>query len=349
MLIISTFFVFSFILLAGMPFTLKNLKQQLSLAKAPRLYFITGPEVFLIKQSLEMIKSRYLNKETYDFNYEVFQAGKTPAEKLKEMAERLPVNAEKRVLICEEVHQFKEKDWQYIEPLLKEEADHLIAVFVSTAPDKRKKIIKKLLLHCESVSAQKVKDSQWPEWIEWMAKREGLKLQPLAVQLLQEQAGYDLLSLENEIKKLKNLSKDKHEISGEDILKIVPRTRPENIFALSTAIGQKNLSSALICLARLLEDNQNAVGALALILRHIRILARVKEGMKKGFTAQTLSAKTGVPSFFIKNYTQTAKHWTNEKIMSTLEALKATDKALKSSSLSSHVWLENFIIKTCSL
>ena len=296
-----------------------------------------------------MIKSRYLSKEAYDFNYEVLRVGEMPIEKLQEAAESLPVFSEKRILVCEEAHRFKETDWKYIEPLLKEKADHCVVVFISEAPDKRKKIIKQLSQKCEVISAQKAKDSELPAWIQWMAEQQNLSFSHSAIQLLKEHAGHDLTSVENEIKKIKTFSGDKTKISVEDILHIVPRTRPENIFALSRAIGKKNLSSALSCLARLLEDNQNAIGALALIIRHIRILARVKEGLKKGYTLQTISAKTGVPHFFINDYKAEANNWTEEKIISTLETLQATDKALKSSPVSSHIWLENFIIKTCSI
>ena len=332
-----------------MALTLKNLEKQLSQKQVPRLYFIMGPELFFIKNSLNMIKTRSLSKESYDFNYEVFRAGEMSIEKLQETVESLPVFSDKRIIVCEEAHRFKETDWKYIEPLLKDKADHCIVVFVSEIPDKRKKIIKLLSQHCEIISAQKAKESELPTWIQWMAKQQDLNLSNSAMQLLKEHAGHDLMSLENEIKKIKNFSENKTEISAEDVLKIVPRTRPENIFALSRAIGNKNLSSALSCLARLLEDNQSAIGALALIIRHIRILARVKEGVKRGYTLQTISAKTGVPHFFITDYKAEANNWTEKKIISTLETLQATDKALKSSPLSSHIWLENFIIKTCSI
>ena len=99
---------------------------------------------------------------------------------------------------------------------------------------------------------------------------------------MQEYAGSDLLNLETEIKKLKHfLGTDSRPVSEKDVLNVVVRVQPENIFALSKAIGNKNISSALISLARLLEDNQSEVGALSLISRHFRILARVREGFKK--------------------------------------------------------------------
>ncbi len=332
-----------------MSLTLHDLANRFSKKPISPFYFIMGPEVFLIKESLCKIQSHILSPEALDFNYEVFCAGEVEMERVCEAVETLPVLSTKRVVVCEEAHRLKESDWKILKPIMNNPVETCVLVFVSSHPDKRKKVIKELLTFCEVILASAPKDAQWPMWLKWMGEKEGLSFSDSAVALIREYACYDLLHLETEVKKLKSFLGPKKNISAEDILNVLPRVRPENIFDLSKAIGQKNLSSALVCLARLLEDNHNEVSVLSLISRHIRILARVKEGVKKGHTEQTLCNKTGVPRFFIRDYIRESDLWTNQKLFSTIEILKATDKALKSSPLSAHIWLENFIIKTCSV
>ncbi|MDE0119233.1 MAG: DNA polymerase III subunit delta [Bdellovibrionales bacterium] len=332
-----------------MSLTLHELDNKLSKNLVSSFYFIMGPEVFLIKESLRKIQSRILSPESLDFNYEVFCAGEVEMEKMCEAVETLPVFSTKRVVVCEEAHRLKESDWKTLKPIMNNPVETCVFVFVSSNPDKRKKVIKELLSFCEVILADTPKEAQWSVWLEWMGKKEGLSFSDSAVALIRDYACYDLLHLETEVKKLKSFLGSKKNISAEDVLNVLPRVRPENIFDLSKAIGQKNLSSALVCLARLLEDNHNEVGVLSLISRHIRILARIKEGVKKGHTEQTLCNKTGVPRFFIRNYIKESDLWTDQKLFSTIEILKATDKALKSSPVSAHIWLENFIIKTCSV
>ena len=104
----------------------------------------------------------------------------------------------------------------------------------------------------------------------------------------------------------------------------------------------------MTCLANLLEYGQNEIGALALIARHVRILSTIKEGLRAGLAGARLSAKAGVPHFFLGDYVSQTKHWTDKKIARTMHALHETDRALKSSPISGHIWLENFIIKTCT-
>jgi DNA polymerase-3 subunit delta len=89
------------------------------------------------------------------------------------------------------------------------------------------------------------------------------------------------------------------------------------------------------------------MGILALVLRQLRIFALINAGMKKGFSGQRLSSYVGVPEFFLKKYMIQARHWDEGKIQIAIRALTETDRALKSSRVSSHIWLENFILKTC--
>ena len=219
-------------------------------------------------------------------------------------------------------------------------------VFVAKESDKRKKIIKQLLSACKVISAQTPKESEWPIWIQWMGNKYGLTFSPPALELLKNQSGYHLINIKNEIKKLSHFLVNKKQVSAEDILKLVPRTRPENIFALSHAIGNKHLSSALLCWTKLLEDNRNALSALALITRHMRILIRVQEGLKRGDTKRELCQKAGVPVFVLQNYINEAKLWRANQILFVMELLLKTDRAIKTSG-SVDIWMENCIIKAC--
>ena len=312
-------------------------------------YFINGPEAFLIKEHLKQIKAQILSPATLDFNYEVFCCGEDRAENIRSAVETLPVFSKKRIIVCETAHRLKESDWKLLKPLVQKPVESAVLVFVSEMADKRKKVIKELIKFCEEIPAQPPKLAEWPTWIQWMGRREGVSFSSSAIQLMKEYACSDLLNLETETKKLKNfLGAKAKQVAEQDVLNVVARIQPENIFALSKAIGKKNVSSALISLSRLLEDNQNEVGVLALISRHIRVLARIKEGLKKGYAESTLCKKTGLSHYVIYDYIQSANIWTEKKILSSLALLKDTDKALKSSSLPSYVFLENFIIKACA-
>jgi DNA polymerase-3 subunit delta len=140
----------------------------------------------------------------------------------------------------------------------------------------------------------------------------------------------------------------KKQVEVEDVMKVISHAKIESVFDLTNAIGRKDRSAALISLVRLLESGQNEVGALLLISRHMHILANIKQGMKQGLSGPRLCAKAGIPNFFLKQYQAQCGLWREDKLNQTFEALHNTYKALKSSPVSSHIWLENFIVQTCS-
>jgi DNA polymerase-3 subunit delta len=89
------------------------------------------------------------------------------------------------------------------------------------------------------------------------------------------------------------------------------------------------------------------VGVVSLIHRQIRILSAIYEGKKAGMNGARLAQKVGVPEFFMKQYLEQSRQWDKEKLVSAVRALQETDRALKSSPVASHIWLENFILRTC--
>jgi DNA polymerase III delta subunit len=77
-------------------------------------------------------------------------------------------------------------------------------------------------------------------------------------------------------------------------------------------------------------------------------LAQLKEGQRDGLSGQRLATQAGIPQFLLTQYLEQIRHWDENKIQRTFTVLQDTDRALKSSSVPSHVWLENFVLKTCS-
>ena len=103
----------------------------------------------------------------------------------------------------------------------------------------------------------------------------------------------------------------------------------------------------LICLSELLEDKETEVGILSMIHRHIRLLRQVIIGKKHGLQGGELASFSGVHPYYLKDYLSQIQLWNETKIKHTYQLLCKTDKAIKSSSTSPSLLLENFILKAC--
>lgn len=329
--------------------TIKELKNHLDSNKIYPVYLLTGGELFLQKTALKLIKQKFVaSKDAEDFNCNIFYAGEHNSHDVLESLEVLPVLAEHRLVVCHDIHLFKEKDWSLLLSAIRKPSTGVIFVLVAPELDKRKKISKTLLELTHTVYCRQPKPSEIMHWVKWLVSSHQMNLSEKALDLLIRLSGPGLMNINNELKKLKSFYSSS-EVNEEDIVKVVARVRPENVFAFTEAIGRQDLSKSFHFLVYLLEDQESEVGLLSLVTRHIRILRQIKESINQGLRPSEMSARAGIPSFFLKDYIQQVQLWDEQKLSKVTEILHATDRALKSSPLSSHIWLENFVLKACSL
>jgi DNA polymerase-3 subunit delta len=334
------------------PWDLRALQQSFSSSKVCPAYTVMGEDSYLIQEAVTSIKNYFEDLGVnFDFNFECLYFSEKKAADVVDVIETLPMMSPYRLVIVKEAHLIKEKDWDLLKKSMDKGLAQTVIVFVHEAKfDKRKKIFKWISSETQVIELVTPYENQVPVWIHYMAQKNGLTLdQGAALQLL-HLVGVDLIEINNEILKLKNFYQDqKTKLEIDDILKVVSKKRIESVFDLTNAVamGQKPLSLQL--LSDLLDQGQNEVGVVSLISRHMRILKKILEHSGLGISQKQLSAKIGVSPFFISQYIEQSRHWSLDKMDLVFELLLDTDKALKTSPLSSKIWLENFVIQTCSL
>jgi DNA polymerase-3 subunit delta len=327
---------------------LRKLQQRLETKEPSPVYLLMGEEAFLVQEAVQVLKSKSLEEGTADFNCDIFEASETPASQVKDAAEMLPMMSPRRFVVYRGVDDLKDKDWEVLYPLFERPVESTVFVLTCESLDKRKKSYKKVCEAAVLVELKRPYDSQVLDWIEYLAFRLKLKVSREAAQLLKQFVGANLTEINNELGKLKDYLGERQQIEAQDVLQVVSQTRVDRIFDLTDAIGRRDRGAALQTLANLLEHGQSEVGVLAMISRHFRILAQLKDGQRDGLSGARLSTKAGIPAFLLNQYMEQIRHWDETKIERTFVVLQDTDRALKSSSVPSHVWLENFVLKTCT-
>lgn len=326
---------------------LRTLQLSLEKKQAQPLYLVYGEEAFLIDEALKALKASVLVEGAKDFNFDSFYAPDTTPAQVRDAVEMLPVMSAQRLVIYKNIDSLKEDSWASLLPVVENPVESCCLVLVANKIDKRKKIFKTLIEKGSAVELKKPFENQIAAWIEYIAGLQNIRLTSDAISVLQQLVGTNLSEIQNEIQKIEisNLNKKNYDV--EDVLRVVSRSRIESVFTLTEALSKRDKAQALLCLANLLENGQNESGIISLVLRQMRILSQVRLGLRDGLSSSRLSQKIGVPEFFMKQYVTQSKNWDDYKINNTIKALHETDKALKSSPLSSHIWLENFIVKTC--
>lgn len=108
-------------------------------------------------------------------------------------------------------------------------------------------------------------------------------LEPAAKQLTQdarrellESTGFDLRTLAGNLDRLISYVGDRSTITGSDVATVVRRTRKDPIFAFTAAVAERELSTALFYMHRLLEAGAHPLQLLAALANQIRRLLVAK-------------------------------------------------------------------------
>ena len=307
--------------------SLLDLKNFITLKKGT-ISYLSGDEEFFIEEAIEYVKNEKLNESLKDFNYDAFYGRETEVSKIYDIIETLPMMAGTRLVMVRRAHELKDKDWQTLMPILRNPVPSTFLVFIGDKPDGRKNIIKEVLKSVTHFHFTKPFDSEFPQWVKYICKKYGLKIDDDAIQLLMQIVGPNLLEIKNEILKLGQYVGEKKPITAGDVMHVASRIKLQNVFNLTEAIGKCDQSRALMCLADLLDNGQNEVSILSMVHRHVRLLRQTRVGEQQEYTSQS-------------------RLWSERKIDKPYKVLCDTDRALKSSPVSSHIWLENFIMQTC--
>ena len=343
--------------MAATEMTYNRLTQVLKKSEFAPLYLFFGEESFLAERAASDVVSAVVPEGFRDFNLSVFDGQDCDINRVRDALETLPMMAPHRLVRLDQADELKDKEWEVLMPVIEQMAAGRLAgvvlVVLARKIDKRKKHWKRLLESGVQMECKRPYENQIPEWIDFLGDRHRIGFDEDSRLALQQVVGSHLHDLDGEIRKLAIYmggrdGRQRVNAKVEDVLKVVSRVRHESVFDFTDAVGRGDRARALYCLANLLDQGQNEMGILALVGRHVRILRAILEGTREGLVGQKLAARAGVSPFFLRDYVEQSKLWSGAKLDQALEALLDTDRALKSSPMSSHIWLENFVLRVCT-
>jgi DNA polymerase-3 subunit delta len=330
----------------------QRLDQLLQSGKAPLeklspVYLLFGEESYLIQNAIHKIKTIALSQGAADFNFDVYYAADCDIGVVKDVVETLPMMSPRRLVLLNEVQDLKESEWNHLEKLFMSPPPESVFILAGRKVDKRKKSFKVLSELATVVEFKKPYENQMPSWIRYICKMHELEITEEAVQLFYKLVGNNLTEIDAETAKLKLYIGDRKLVEMQDVALSVSRSKEDSIFELTEAIGKNDRLKALIHLIHLLDQGQNALGIVAMISRNTRILLQIKQGLELGFLGPKLAQYVQIPVFTLQNYVDQSRIWSQRRLEQSLLSLAEADKALKSSPLSAHIWLENLILKMC--
>lgn len=302
------------------------IKKQIENKEFSPLYLFHGDESYFIDQLVAQIEKTALPEEQKAFNQTVVY-GKDIGKglgKIIDLSMRLPMMAEKQVVIIKEAQHLSE--WDKLIPYIKNPTPSTILVFAHKHKklDGRSSFTKEIKKQGVVLTTKRLKDYEMPKVIENMIRVAGYTINPKATQLLVEFLGTDLSKVSNELNKLFLVQKD-NQISPADIEENIGISKDFNVFELQNAFMIKDHKKVFQIL-NYFKQNPKAGNIVFVISMLASTFSRLYTLFNfRGQNDQEMAKKLGVNPYFIKDYKIGLKNYSLLKLHNNIGLLHEYD------------------------
>lgn len=334
----------------------KELVESLKKNEIDHVYLFYGEERFLLSDALKRIKAKILMSETLDMNYVIIEKD-DPQECLEAIidnCETLPLFSDYKLVVVknenEQISKLGDKELKkfanYLEEKVASPQSSIVLVIIGGEKiDLRKKIYKTIEKIGNIVYFQKLSFEEAVNYAGYFLKKSGKKVKKFDVEYIIKNVGTDLYAIVNEIHKLVSYS-DSEEIEMEKIKEVLTINLQQNIFNLVNAIGTKKEKEAYKILHTLLEKGEVPLIILSMIIRQMRLIAKIKSFENRFGDKKAVASSLGVPYFAIEELMRQSKFFKKEDLEKAYRECLKCDVALKSGS-DSNLALEELVRKLC--
>ena len=228
--------------------THKDVINQIKAGHYSPIYFLHGDEPFYIDEIVNHVAKNVLEESERDFNQTILYAKDTQPVQVVDAAARLPMMAERQVVIVKEAQEYKKgSQWEVFEKYFTSPSPQTVLVFAHKYKkfDKRSKIYKLLAKNALVFESNGVKDYELPKWVRSYVQDKKQQITDKGIALICEFVGNDLSRLSNELEKLFLLVDEGGQITENDIEKNIGISKDYNVFELVNAVLDTDFPKAV--------------------------------------------------------------------------------------------------------
>lgn len=332
--------------------TFESIASDIKKRKFAPVYFFCGEEPYFIDQLTDLIEAHVLNDMEKAFNQTIVYGKDVNARAIIETSGRLPMMAEKQLVIIKEAQALSLKDEEEKQYLayLKNPVKSTVLVFAwkHGKPDGRKAFSKEVTKSGVYLESKPLYENQVGPWVKrWISERK-YKMEEEAVELLVDYTGTDLSKIANELEKLVINKAAGSAITREDIQEQVGISKEYNVFELSNALGNRNRTKAYQITNYFVANPKS--GPFVLVLGTLQnFFSKVYAyQMNKSLPDKDLASAIKVNPYFIKDYRAAAQHYPVQKlehVFYTLEEYDLRSKGVGNSDIKEGELLKELVYK----
>ena len=332
--------------------TFESIAADLKARKFAPVYFFCGEEDFFIDALTDLVEKHALNDMEKAFNQTMVYGKDLTARQIIETAGRLPMMAERQVVIVKEAQALSMKEAEEEEYLryLKKPVKSTVLVFAwkHGTPDGRKSFGKEMKKGAVYFESKALYQNQVAPWVKnWLSQKK-YKIDEQAADLLVEYTGNELAKVANELEKLIINKQPGATITLDDIETGVGVSKEYNTFELNNALGARDKTKTYKIVNYFIANPKN--GPLVLILGTLQgfFTKLYLFHLSRNLPDKDIAGVIKVSPFFVKDYRTAAANYSPQKleqVFKTLEEFDLRSKGVNNRSLKEGELLKEMVAR----
>ncbi len=320
------------------------------------LYFLHGPEEFMKREFVRELTRAALPEGERAFNLDILHGDDFDAQAFDDRVQTFPLFASRRVVVLRNFDALSVANRERVIEIAGATADAVTLVIESNDERLETAAHKKLAALAASRGVAfafvPLDESETLERVLARFRREGIAVDPDALDLLVESVGTQLMDLTNEVDKIVLSAADSKHVTRELVASVVGKYRTESMFSLLDGVGVAAPANTLARLSSLVDAGEEPVFVVAMMLRRVVSLLEVRHVVaERGRAVSTdraladAIAATQSP-FFAGKLREQAARASTAKLETLLANLRWADMKLKTTSLDAKCLIEEAVLAT---
>ena len=310
------------------------------------IYLIYGNEEYLIKTELNKILDNLNSLTDNIIKYNLDES--TIGDILLEVS-TVSMFSDKKIVICENSNFLtsESKKDEEIDSLMKYinnpfEDVYLIFIVNNEKLDERKKIVKDLKKVSKVLICNRVDDHNLNNYIYNYFKDNNYDIDMSLVRIIKDKVKYDLSNIINECDKLMNYKDNNKKITKEDIENVITENIEDNVFSLTDAILNKDISKKIKIYKDLLLMGEEPIKLIVMIANQFRLLLQVKLMVKNDYRQNEIATIIKEHPYRVKLALNS--NYSINEIIDNIKKLYKLDYDIKTGNIDKNFGLELYLL-----
>ncbi len=324
--------------------TVNDLERSLGRGDLFPVYLLVGAEQFLRHRARNLIHDAVVDE--HGGTVSIFNADDPLEEVLKEL-QGDSLFAARRMIELMEADTFLRQHADALVRYLERPSASGVLVIDATKVDGRTRLPGTVRSMGMLIDCPRINEDRLPGWAKSEVAKRGRRISDAAVSLLVDEVGNNLFALSTEIDKLITYLGERDRIEPTDVGRLTGHTRSWIIWALTDALGRRDVKAALRILEDLLREGSRPEALIGMLNWQITRLWRGRCLLDKGGTRRDVAAELRAGGKFLGALIEQIGRFTQDHLARISRMLLEVDIALKSTMASEKAVLERFLVEAC--